>query len=380
MKRTGKKANGKKTAQSKTAGNGGSRSNRSSSKRTPKAASRTGSGNSRSGVGQRKQAAKKRSASRSEPSKDAAGRTSRKKRPNAAKPHDPNAPVRLQKFLAGCGLGSRRACEEFIKEGRVTINGEVAELGATVNPKSQQVHLDGEHLRPEPRRYYLLNKPRGVLCTNHDPAGRTRVIDLFPTDSPRLFPVGRLDEDSEGLLIVTNDGDFSHMLAHPRHRIYRTYKVQVVGDPPRETLEQLKKGFFLLRGEIQSSRRQTRSKTGPKHVPRSDTHRRPKSRNPPFDGPNRSQSPHSSTGGIWADRIGASESRQVPHASRRRNREAGKHRRPQHGREDLGQIGCPVQSEARHRSRSAIVEVSLRKSEEPRLASGPSRTIDRCTC
>lgn len=147
-------------------------------------------------------------------------------------------------------MGSRRACEEFIRDGRVTVNGETATLGATVDPKTQQVHLDGQHLRPEPRRYYLLNKPRGVLCTNYDPAGRPRVVDLFPEGSPRLFPVGRLDEDSEGLLIVTNDGDFSHLLAHPRHRIYRTYRVQVVGDPPRETLDQLKKGFFFSEGKF----------------------------------------------------------------------------------------------------------------------------------
>lgn len=166
------------------------------------------------------------------------------------KPHDPNAPMRLQKFLASCGLGSRRACEEFITDGRVTVNGEVATLGATVDTKTQQVHLDGTHLRPEARRYYLLNKPRGVICTNNDPAGRPRVIDLFPEDAPRLFPVGRLDEDSEGLLIVTNDGDFAHLLAHPRHRIYRTYVVQVAGDPPRETLDQLKKGFFFAEGKF----------------------------------------------------------------------------------------------------------------------------------
>ena len=158
--------------------------------------------------------------------------------------------MRLQKFLAACGLGSRRGCEELIETGRIEVDGQTASLGARVDPSQQQVTFDGERLRLQPRRYFLLNKPKGVLCTNADPAGRRRVIDLFPADMPRLFPVGRLDEDSEGLLVVTNDGDFAHKLAHPRHRIYRTYQVQVAGDPPRETLNQLKKGFHFADGRF----------------------------------------------------------------------------------------------------------------------------------
>ena len=158
--------------------------------------------------------------------------------------------MRLQKFLAACGLGSRRACEELIEAGRVSVDGELAELGSRVSPATQKVTFDGEVLRLQSRRYFVLNKPTGVLCTNNDPAGRRRVIDLFPSDSPRMFPVGRLDEDSEGLLVVTNDGDFAHLMAHPRHRIYRSYRVQVAGDPPRETLEQLKKGFYFADGKF----------------------------------------------------------------------------------------------------------------------------------
>ena len=158
--------------------------------------------------------------------------------------------MRLQKFLAACGLGSRRACEELIEAGRVFVDGKVAELGSRVQPSTQKVTFDGETLRLQSRRYFVLNKPTGVLCTNNDPAGRKRVVDLFPEDSPRLFPVGRLDEDSEGLLVVTNDGDFAHLMAHPRHRIYRTYRVQVAGDPTRETLEQLKKGFYFADGKF----------------------------------------------------------------------------------------------------------------------------------
>ena len=158
--------------------------------------------------------------------------------------------MRLQKFLAACGLGSRRACEELIEAGRVEVDGRTAELGAKVEPSRNTVTFDGQVLRLQGRRYFVLNKPPGVLCTNSDPAGRTRVIDLFPEDSPRLFPVGRLDEDSEGLIVVTNDGDFAHSLAHPRHRIYRTYRVQVAGEPPRDTLDQLKKGFYFSDGKF----------------------------------------------------------------------------------------------------------------------------------
>ena len=150
---------------------------------------------------------------------------------------------RLQKFLASAGLGSRRQCEELIRTGRVTVDGlPVENPGINVTPLKQVVEYDGERLKPERLKYFVLNKPKGVLCTNHDPAGRTRVIDLFAKERVRLFPVGRLDEDSEGLLIVTNDGDLANQLAHPRYRIYRTYRVQVAGFPTNEKLQQLRDG------------------------------------------------------------------------------------------------------------------------------------------
>lgn len=159
--------------------------------------------------------------------------------------------IRLQRYLAACGLGSRRACEEFILAGRVSIDGKtVAELGAKVDPQSQTVALDGELLRMERKKYYLLNKPTGVLSTNRDPQGRTRVIDLFPPDEPRLFTVGRLDEDSEGLLIVTNDGDLAQKLAHPKFRVFRTYQLLVAGVPTGETLLQLKRGLHFAEGKF----------------------------------------------------------------------------------------------------------------------------------
>lgn len=161
--------------------------------------------------------------------------------------------VRLQRYLAACGLGSRRACEEFITAGRVTVDREVvSELGSRIDPQTQTVALDGETLRMERKKYYLLNKPPGVLCTNRDERGRTRVVDLFPAAGPRLFTVGRLDENSEGLLVVTNDGDLAQKLAHPRHRFFRTYEVHVAGHPTRDKLNDMKRGVHFAEGKFQA--------------------------------------------------------------------------------------------------------------------------------
>ncbi len=167
-------------------------------------------------------------------------------------PESPARPrIRLQRFLASCGLGSRRACEEFITEGRVTIDGQtVSELGATVDPSSQTIALDGERLRMERKKYYVLHKPPGYLCTSSDPAGRRKAIDLLPSEGPRLFTVGRLDENSTGLLVVTNDGDLAEKLAHPRHQIFRVYHIQVAGHPTREVYDSLKEGLRFAEGRF----------------------------------------------------------------------------------------------------------------------------------
>jgi len=167
---------------------------------------------------------------------------------------DESQQIRLQKFLAATGLGSRRHCEEYIETGRVTVDGEIVkELGARVDPESQVICVDGERARMEPRRYFILNKPSGFLCTNQDPAGRRRVIDLFPSEGQRLFTVGRLDENSEGLILVTNDGEMAQRLAHPRYRVARTYQVQVVGHPTREKLDELRKGVRFKEGVFRVS-------------------------------------------------------------------------------------------------------------------------------
>ncbi|OYW18217.1 MAG: hypothetical protein B7Z55_11030, partial [Planctomycetales bacterium 12-60-4] len=168
---------------------------------------------------------------------------------NTPQPHD--AGERLQKVLAAAGLGSRRHCEEYILAGRVTIDGEVASnLGVRVNPETQKIAVDGERVKIQSKKYYLLNKPTGCLCTNADPRGRMRVIDLLPPMETRLFSVGRLDENTEGLLLVTNDGELAHRLAHPRFQVERVYRVLVAGQPTQDVLNQLQQGMYFAEGKF----------------------------------------------------------------------------------------------------------------------------------
>lgn len=156
--------------------------------------------------------------------------------------------IRLQRFLAMAGCGPRRQCEEFIQDGRVTVAGKtITELGFRVE-RTHHVKLDGERIRLGKRVYYILNKPMGYLCTNRDPIGRPRAVDLIPKQKERLFTVGRLDENSQGLLLVTNDGDMAHHLAHPRFSVRKVYRVQVVGVPDREILKKLKEGMYFAEG------------------------------------------------------------------------------------------------------------------------------------
>jgi 23S rRNA pseudouridine2605 synthase len=159
---------------------------------------------------------------------------------------------RINKYLAHAGLGSRRHCEDLVRAGRVTIDGDVVrELGTRVAP-DQQVQVDGQPIRTERLVYWLVNKPRGYLCTNHDPAGRPRAIDLAPHLTERVYTVGRLDEDSEGLLLLTNDGELAHRLMHPRFGVDKTYLVQVAGLPTRAELQQLTEGVWLSDGRVKA--------------------------------------------------------------------------------------------------------------------------------
>jgi 23S rRNA pseudouridine2605 synthase len=136
--------------------------------------------------------------------------------------------VRLQKFLAEAGIGSRRHCETLIQRGDISVNGQpVTVLGTKIDPATDRVTLAGKPVVVERKVYIALNKPAGVLCTSHDTHGRKRVHDLLPASLPRLFTVGRLDYDTEGLLLLTNDGSFSLRLTHPRYKMPKTYAVEV---------------------------------------------------------------------------------------------------------------------------------------------------------
>ena len=155
---------------------------------------------------------------------------------------------RLQKILAAAGFGSRRQCEELIEQGRIEVDGSIAKLGTTVDPQRNEIRVDGLRLKVAKPTYIALFKPKGVLCTNRDQQGRVRAVDLLPPSLGRLFPIGRLDMDSEGLLLMTNDGTFSERLTHPRYGIAKIYRVQVAGDVQSETLAQLRKGVYLAEG------------------------------------------------------------------------------------------------------------------------------------
>ncbi len=159
---------------------------------------------------------------------------------------------RLQKIIAAAGVASRRAAEELILEGRVTINGTVVtELGTKADISTDHIKVDGKLLRPTQEfRYILINKPRGVLVTRDDPSGRPTIFTILGTRvRERLVPVGRLDSDSEGLLILTNDGALVHRLTHPSGGCLKTYEVKVSGIPSEGDLDKLRRGVFLEEGE-----------------------------------------------------------------------------------------------------------------------------------
>ncbi len=161
---------------------------------------------------------------------------------------------RLQKVLARVGLGSRRVCEELIGEGRVTVDGAVAELGCRVNVESARIEVDGAPVGVRPGLvYYLLNKPAGVVTTASDPHDRPTVVDLVP-DDPRVFPVGRLDAQTEGLLLLTNDGDLAHRLTHPSFGVDKEYLAEVEGRPPPAAVRRLREGVVLEDGRTAPAR------------------------------------------------------------------------------------------------------------------------------
>lgn len=160
--------------------------------------------------------------------------------------------VRLQKHLASCGIGSRRACEKIIDDGLVSIDGLVIDCqGVTVDPTRQKVSVNGKPVEPQQSVYFVMNKPRDVLCTSSDPDGRRIFRDLLSKDLPRLFTVGRLDRNSEGLLLLTNDGNLAAQLIHPRYHVPKTYLTWLDKELTSEQRKQLKKGI-VCDGEMLS--------------------------------------------------------------------------------------------------------------------------------
>lgn len=178
-----------------------------------------------------------------------------------------SGPMRLQKFLSRAGVASRRTSEGLMAQGRVRVNGTRAvEPGTKVDPATDVVEVDGRRVRMDPPRWILLNKPAGVLTTRRDPGGAPTVHDLLPDDDDSLRYVGRLDRDTEGLLLFTNEGDVAHRLLHPSTGVPRTYRARVEGRPSRSTFRALRSGVLLEDGPARAEDARI-ADVGPRHWP-----------------------------------------------------------------------------------------------------------------
>lgn len=159
------------------------------------------------------------------------------------------AKERLQKILAACGVDSRRNCEELIRQGVVRVNRKVVdELPAFADAQVDVITVNGKKIEPAEKVYFLLNKPKGVICTNSDPYGRKKAIDLVDCPS-RVFCVGRLDADTTGAIIITNDSELANMLTHPKYELPKVYEVKIKGEIKGDAIEKLKKGVWLSEGK-----------------------------------------------------------------------------------------------------------------------------------
>ncbi|NCS97177.1 MAG: rRNA pseudouridine synthase, partial [Candidatus Pacebacteria bacterium] len=157
--------------------------------------------------------------------------------------------IKLQLFLARAGIASRRKSEALIETGVVTVNGSVAKIGQRVNPHKDKVSIDGKPISaPQKHRYFLINKPVGYISTTSDEVGRKTVLELIPKITERVYPVGRLDQESEGLMLVTNNGELAHTLTHPRYEIAKTYEVLLSSKPTNLALDHLRRGVKLKDG------------------------------------------------------------------------------------------------------------------------------------
>ena len=160
--------------------------------------------------------------------------------------------IRLNKYIAECGLASRRRADELINEGSVVVNGKkVYELGTKVRPSIDRITVSGKPIKPPTHKIYILfNKPKNVVTTMEDPEGRPAIADYFDRLPVRVFPVGRLDWDSEGMILLTNDGEFAQKVNHPSQDIYKTYLVKISGHPSEDNLERLRRGVSVIGGKV----------------------------------------------------------------------------------------------------------------------------------
>lgn len=167
---------------------------------------------------------------------------------------DSNSNIRLNKFLADHGVASRRKADAMIDEGMVQVNGrKVFELGIKINPQKDIVKVGGKRVGAKPQPvYFVFNKPKSVVTSTSDPQGRPTVLDFFKKVKKRIFPVGRLDWDTEGLLLMTNDGDFSNEISHPKSNITKTYHAKLDGIITQAKIEKLKKGVSIIGGRVRA--------------------------------------------------------------------------------------------------------------------------------
>lgn len=159
--------------------------------------------------------------------------------------------IKIQKMLAHAGIASRRACEKLIEAKKIIVNGKVATIGQRVNPQEDMITYQGKLVSTLEFKYYLINKPKGIVTTTSDELDRKNVLSILPssiTQQTRLYPVGRLDKDSEGLLLITNDGEYTHFLTHPKHLISKIYEVLTDRKPTYKALQHLRRGVRLKEG------------------------------------------------------------------------------------------------------------------------------------
>ncbi|MBT3249854.1 MAG: rRNA pseudouridine synthase [Candidatus Pacebacteria bacterium] len=172
--------------------------------------------------------------------------------------------IKIQKFLANAGISSRRAAEKLVEAGKVSVNGRTATIGQRIDPTQDKVLYNNKPINGVELKYYLINKPAGIVTTTKDEMGRKAVLSILPdtiTGSTRLYPVGRLDKDSEGLLLVTNDGAFTHLLTHPSHLITKTYRIFIDRKPTYKALQHLRRGVLLREGLTEPAEVETEEDT-----------------------------------------------------------------------------------------------------------------------